>query len=201
MLYGALRALRALWKDGYLREEGWFRSFREREAIDGSGRPIPWMNYCTVQFLRERLKPGFRVFEFGSGNSTLFFASRCAEVVSFEPSPEWFRKMSPRVPPNVRLMLRETEAYYCCEEESGSFDVVVIDAMDRNRLIDPALKLCREGSGVIVWDDSERPEYAPAIARLLDSGWKRLRLSGIGPIQNCRKETSFFYRPGNCLEI
>lgn len=201
MFYGAGRALWALWKDGYLREEGWFRSFRVQESVDVAGRPIPWMNYCTVQFLRERLKPEFRVFEFGSGNSTLFFASRCAEVVSFESSSEWFRRMSKRIPPNVRLMLRETETFYCNEEENGSFDLVVIDAMDRNRLVVPAVKLCREGSGVIVWDDTERPEYAPAIAQLLDSGWKRLRFSGIGPIQNSRKETSFFYRPGNCLEI
>ena len=201
MLYHSLRALWALRKDGFLQEEGWFRSFRERQAVDRRGEPIPWMNYSAIEFFRERLKPEFRLFEFGSGNSTLFFASRCAEVVSFESSPEWHWRMTSRIPANVRLEFREGEEFYRCDSWNGGFDLVIVDGMDRNRLAEPAMKLCRGEKGVVVLDDSERSEFRPLVELFLKSGWKRLRFTGIGPIQNNRKETSFFYRPGNCLEI
>ena len=82
--HNVFRALWALWKDGYLRDHGWFRSFGERSPVDAAGRPVPWMGYCVIDFLEERLTRDFRIFEFGSGGSTLFWASRCAEVVSYE---------------------------------------------------------------------------------------------------------------------
>ena len=70
-----IRALWALFKDGYLREQGWFRSFVEGRAIDAHGEPVPWMNYAVIDFLKERLRPEMNLLEFGSGGSTLSLRS------------------------------------------------------------------------------------------------------------------------------
>lgn len=44
----------------------------------------PWMNFRVIAWLESYLKPDMRVFEYGSGGSTLFFAERVAHVVSVE---------------------------------------------------------------------------------------------------------------------
>lgn len=44
----------------------------------------PWMNFRVIEWLEFCLKPEMRVFEYGSGGSTLFFAERVAHVVSVE---------------------------------------------------------------------------------------------------------------------
>ena len=50
---------------------------------------LPWMTYRSIDFLRETVKSDFRVFEYGSGGSTMFFSQRCRQLVSVEHDPEW----------------------------------------------------------------------------------------------------------------
>lgn len=54
---------------------------------------LPWVNFAAIDFLRQYLRPEMRVFEFGSGGSTLFFAQLAREVVSVEHNPEWCQKV------------------------------------------------------------------------------------------------------------
>lgn len=51
---------------------------------------IPWMNFRAWRWLRSYLKPEMRVFEYGSGGSTLFLAKRVANVVSVEHDVAWY---------------------------------------------------------------------------------------------------------------
>ncbi len=44
----------------------------------------PWLVFDAIHFLENWLKPGMRVFEYGSGVSTFFFAQRVAEVTNEE---------------------------------------------------------------------------------------------------------------------
>lgn len=52
-------------------------------------RVLPWMTYDAVDFLKEICTPGMRIFEWGSGGSTLFFASRCRQVTTIEHDSAW----------------------------------------------------------------------------------------------------------------
>lgn len=54
---------------------------------------IPWLNFSAINFLESWLKKDMKVFEFGSGSSTLFFAKRTETVVSIEHDPTWYDKM------------------------------------------------------------------------------------------------------------
>ena len=53
------------------------------------GLALPWMTYDAIDFLSKICKPEMNVFEWGSGGSTLFFASRCRHVTSIEHDPTW----------------------------------------------------------------------------------------------------------------
>jgi len=48
---------------------------------------IPWINYPAVNFLSARIDASSRVFEYGCGGSTVFFARRAQSVASVEHDP------------------------------------------------------------------------------------------------------------------
>ena len=44
----------------------------------------PWLTYSAIIALEEVIKPDFKILEFGSGGSTVFFADNAKSVFSFE---------------------------------------------------------------------------------------------------------------------
>ena len=79
---------------GFLRTLGWLRSVAYRKIIDKDHNPLPWITYPCIDLLNEHLKPSFRVFEFGCGSSTSYFAARVGEVVCVEHDAQWIPKLS-----------------------------------------------------------------------------------------------------------
>jgi predicted O-methyltransferase YrrM len=57
-------------------------------SYEGGHQPFtdeyPLITLRALQFLRRELKPNAKVFEYGAGGSTFFFARRCRSVVSIE---------------------------------------------------------------------------------------------------------------------
>ncbi|HYJ38888.1 MAG TPA: hypothetical protein VEV87_09740 [Chitinophagaceae bacterium] len=53
----------------------------------------PWLTFPAIDFIKGVLNPGMRVFEFGSGGSTLFWAYRTKEVISVEHDEKWYLLM------------------------------------------------------------------------------------------------------------
>ena len=51
----------------------------------------PWLTFAAGDFLRRTLSAKARVFEWGMGGSSLFFARNCREVISVEDDAGWFR--------------------------------------------------------------------------------------------------------------
>lgn len=59
---------------------------------------IPWITFDAVDYLEEIITPGMKVFEWGSGGSTLFWLNRgAAQLVSIEHDAEWHAKLLPHV--------------------------------------------------------------------------------------------------------
>jgi hypothetical protein len=51
---------------------------------------MPWITFSAIDQLKKIVRPDMEVFEYGSGGSTLFWASRVKKVVSVEHDKEWF---------------------------------------------------------------------------------------------------------------
>ena len=79
-----LRAILSFNSKGYLVKIGWFNSFDSKSPVDDYHNPLPWVTYSFIDFIKERLKKQHTVFEFGSGNSTYFYAKYAGIVVSVE---------------------------------------------------------------------------------------------------------------------
>ena len=197
-------ALYSLYRRGYLYDTGWFQSHRQKASVDRNGEPIPWMTYPSLTFLEERLKREFVVFEYGSGNSTLWWANRCNHVISCEHDADWYAQVLTRIPENVELkhVSLELAGEYSrfIGQYRREFDIIVIDGRDRVQCIRNSFDALKE-DGVLILDNSDVEEYEPGLALMHDLGMKRIDFSGPGPITTAGWRTSIFYRDVNCLGI
>lgn len=199
-----LRALASLSHRGPLHDWGWFLSYKLKRSVDGKGGPIPWITYPALEFLAERVKPEMEVFEYGSGNSTMWWASRVKSVVSREHDRGWHDLMKDRVPANVELAHVDLEYGGAYSRQilqfRERFDIVVVDGRDRAACALNAPGALKPG-GVILWDNTNRERYADGLNQLAQAGFRRIRFVGMAPIENAASETSILYRDGNCLGI
>src|SRR4051812_15017961 len=66
---------------------------------------LPWLTLVARNYIEKYLKgkqrENLRVFEYGSGGSSLFFLKYAAEVVSVEHSGEWFKTLSTSIERNA----------------------------------------------------------------------------------------------------
>lgn len=186
-----------------LSEWGWFTSRRRHSPVGADGKPMPWFTYSFLDAFADRIPSDIRVFEYGSGMSTAWWAARVKEVVSVEHHEEWFNKIQSDLPENALLIHRtlDGEAYEASiAEMQGDFDLVVIDGRNRVACTRYALQKLSE-KGVVIFDNSERERYKPAMVMLEEAGFRRLRFTGFIPQDFMGSETSVFYRDGNCFGI
>ena len=191
-------------KRSYLRSSGYLLSARLKQPVRPDGSPIPWMNYAAISFLEGRLSRDMKIFEFGSGNSTKFFAARVARVVSVECDKEWFAKVRSGLPANVELVLcapYDRNRYLdVLLARSEQFDAVVVDAEDREACLNVAPEKLSE-RGVIILDDADRPAYQDAINAVLARGFRKLDFESLKPGGLRAYRTSVLYRPDNVLGL
>jgi len=199
-----LKSLLSFNKKGYLKDIGWFSAFDNQSPVDGLGQPIPWVTYSFIDFIRERVSKEHSVFEFGSGNSTLFYAKHAGKVVSVEHDKAWFDKIVSTKPDNAEMIFTElsTNGDYCRMPLTlnTKFDVIIVDGRDRVNCCKQAVGALSP-NGVVVLDDSERDFYAEALMFLKEKGFKQLAFTGISPGLFYNKATSVFYKADNCLGI
>jgi hypothetical protein len=199
-----LKVLLSLGFKGYLADKGWFDAHKTKSAIDENGNAIPWVTYSFIDFIKDRITKEHNIFEFGSGNSTIFYAKLAGSVYSVEHDKDWFERSSKINLPNVKMIqcdLVPGGAYCKSAAPTGKkFHVIIVDGRDRVNCCKQAVESLAE-NGVIVLDDSERAEYAEAHVFLKAKGFKYLPFSGMAPGVIISKYTSIFYKPDNCLDI
>jgi hypothetical protein len=190
--------------DSYLTEIGWFNAFESRFPVDEHNNPIPWVTYSFIDFIQQRLKKEHTVFEFGSGNSTFFYAKYAKKVVSVEHDKDWLKKIVESKPENSEMIFCELvrDGEYCRVPLTlkEKFDIIIVDGRDRVNCCKQAVDALSD-NGVVVLDDSERKDYIEGIDYLLKKGFKQIAFTGISPGLFYRKATSVFYKADNCLNI
>ena len=167
----------------------WLRSlFAIYDIEDMAALDLPWWTLAGVEeadrFLKSRSSA--RVFEYGSGASTLWLARRAASVVSIEHDSPWYDIVSKRLAGhgNATVRLIEADAKtvpgYVSEKdgwegrsfrqyasaidgEHGQFDLIVVDGRARPACLAHAVKKLAP-DGMILFDNSSRNRYRKAIA-------------------------------------
>ncbi len=191
-------------QNSYLYLTGWMQSLKERKPTDNNGNPIPWMNFSIVRLLEERLTHDLNLFEYGSGYSTYFYASKVRSVTSIEYDEKWFSVVKSQAPENVKLIFKEKDidGDYCrvIKSTEEQYDVVIVDGRDRVNCIMQSISAL-SSRGVILLDDSQRDSYQDGIDFIKENGFRALNLEGLKPTETQVERTTIFYREGNCLGI
>lgn len=204
------KKLRLLYKENsYLVQQGYIKSLEEGAPCDAEGNPLPWMNYAIIHFLKNRLNKQMTVFEYGSGFSTLFFADRVRSITSVEHNNIWVDIMKDRIAEqtnasvyHVDLKKDNGSEEYCSfiKAREEKFDLVIIDGVNRNCCVDPAVESLSEG-GVILFDDTESENYTDGLAALVEKGFKRLDFMAMKPITIEPSMSTILYKQNNCLGL
>lgn len=192
-----------LYRDGYeiamrmLKQYGWIRSKREGKCIDREGNPIPWITYPAIDFLSQLDYAERSVFEYGSGYSTLFWASRAKNVVAVETDLEWYKKIKAEVPANCDILHSSNDAEELSNQISnyGKFDVITIDSWAHTRPSCSIMALLHiKESGIIILDNSDLCLNSAYILR--SAGLIQADFTGFAPLNTHAQTTSVFFTRG-----
>ncbi len=169
----------------------WARSlFAIHDVDDMVKLDLPWWTMDAIEKVDAYLSqhPGARVFEYGSGASTVWLSKRAASVTSIENDRGWFDVISRKIHgiQNIELMLVEPDAkphpdarfasekagwrdktfhdfVHAIDRLEGRFDVIVIDGRARPACLEHATPRLAD-DGLIVFDNTGRAAYRRAIA-------------------------------------
>jgi predicted O-methyltransferase YrrM len=107
---------------GWLAHVRWLKAWSRslRKSASSVADESPWMTFGAIARLERHLRASresARVFEWGSGGSTIFFARRAAEVVAVENDGPWAEKV--RAALAERKLTHATVVFYAGEPEPG----------------------------------------------------------------------------------
>jgi precorrin-6B methylase 2 len=202
----------------YLRNRGWLNSILHNRALSQDGKPVPWLTYPFVDFIAPRLNKSHEIFEFGGGNSTLFWSNLVGSVDAIDHDKKWVEMISKQLPTNGKIVYVEVENIHYTElafqpigkvntynqwlkNNAKRYDIIIVDGVDRNNCILNAVNALKEG-GIIVIDNMELESHMQiATDNLTTHGFKRLDFWGMAPLLTSLSCTSIFYKTNNCLNI
>ncbi len=174
---------------------GQWRSVKERMAVNASGAPIPWYTYPAIEYLSSFDFKSCDVFEFGSGNLSLYWAGRARSVCSVEDNQEWFEVVSKTKRGNKIILHRADGVGYVksLPDQGKFFEIIVVDGNWRYECAVEAINCLKDG-GMIVLDNSDRKIEKECGKLLREQGFLQIDFSGFGPINNYTWSTSIFIK-------
>jgi hypothetical protein len=176
---------------------GFVKSFKSGLPVDKDGQAIPLYTYPAIEYLNSIDFSNKRIFEFGSGQSTLYWLRNSMFVASVEHNLEWFKKISSDLKgdANHQYFFSDKKNEYInsiLEFSDDYFDVVIIDGSFSRYLcakntIDKIKK-----DGLIVLDNSD---WYPESAKLIRDKTNFLQVDfyGFRPSKTNTAVTSLFF--------
>lgn len=162
---------------------------------------LPWYSFAAIDWIEKNIKPTHRVFEYGGGGSSLFYASRACSVTVAESHVDWAFVIRNSARDggysNVHVVhhqLNDDDAasfanhpFFDCIEEGAPWDVISVDCFCGfgtgglgGALRPHALSLAKRSlasNGFIILDDSWL--YAAELKAC--SGWTVRDFASLGP--------------------
>jgi hypothetical protein len=178
---------------------------------------VPWWTFPAIDAVDRWIASrngDVRVFEYGSGASTVWLARRVKHVVSVEHDVGFAKIAAPMLAlPNVELRVIEPvrggasarapsgrRGYEDCDFSAyvdsiaagaARYDVVIIDGRARAACLERAWD-CLDAGGLVVFDHSGRQRYQAALKKV-DGGLTRYR--GWAPALPYPSETTLIEKP------
>lgn len=183
----------------------------------------PWITYTAIEWAEQHIRPDMRIFEWGSGGSTVFWARRAASVVAVEHDEQWASRVSSALAaqnlanahchhvatPAMRagaadssFVHRAKHATLDCRDyvqfidrfDDASLDLIVVDGVCRPPCARRAIPKVRPG-GYLMLDNSDRHEYDDVRTWLKELPCTEF--PGITPYKTLRSRTTIWQFPAD----
>jgi len=171
---------------------GQLRSALSGVSVDRKGSALPWISYPAIDYLSQLDLSNKDVFEFGAGNSTLYWAERTKRVVSVERDGGWYKKLITKLPANVSLIhaTQDQEFVNTLGKQKQKFDIILVDNILRYECVVEAAQHLNIG-GMIILDNSEG--YVRSARYLREKGLMQVDMIGFAPAVYSLQATSLFF--------
>lgn len=170
-----------------------------KSPVDLNGTEIPWFTYPAYEFINQFNFSEKSVFEWGSGNSSIYFAKRCQLIISIEHDLLWFEKQSKKMLPNQQLFHFTDEKYYqSILDFNQQFDIIIVDGILREQCLEIVLNKLKNG-GMVILDNADR--YPEACKKYRDNGFIQIDFHGLGPVNEYAWTTSILFKTFNFLPL
>lgn len=193
LLYGFITLLRTVYalevKKGHLKTSiTW-------SAVDRNNNPVPWFTYPAIAYLDSLNLSDKDVFEYGSGNSTVYFAKKARSITSVESDESWFQEVKQKLAQQKR---ENAQLIFCCgkqdyvgqlEKSGRKYDIIVIDGLYREECSKIAQKYLKP-EGIIILDDDD--SYTEAAKILGRTNLLKIPFGGFCPIIHFETVTAFY---------
>ncbi|AMW30543.1 hypothetical protein [Arthrospira platensis] len=180
----------------YLDVSGWLNSLFQGKPVNAENQPIPWYTYPAIEFLEDKINSDSLVFEFGGGQSTLWWSNRVKQVISIESDEGWFNQIYQPMPENVQLNLESDEQKYAdfiLQYPDKYFDIIIVDGINRNLCLENSLRKIKE-NGLLIFDNIDDHRYDSSIKLLASEGYKKIDFWGLIPGYIYKNCTSLFFK-------
>ena len=180
---------------------GFFKSVKFNLPVNNHKEAIPWYTYSSIEYLNNLDLNNVNIFEYGSGNSSIYFLNKGALVTSVEDDLDWFKKIKNKMEGH-NLIFEENQKEYISKVSTKKFDIVVIDGSYRFECAEytiSEIKSNKISPQLIIFDNSDWYENS---INLIDKelGWERVDFYGLGPVNNYTWVTSMYFNPTNNLK-
>lgn len=174
------------------RQFGQYQTMQKWACLDAQGNAIPWYTYPAIEYIKQIDFSQKLVFEYGSGNSSAFWAKRCKNLVAVEDDEQWYNKVKTQLPANAdyRFAANQQEYTHAIHHYNHTFDVIIIDGSHRYECAVEALKKLAPG-GIIILDNADWKQKTAALLR--GANLIEVDMAGFGPINDYTWTTSFFF--------
>ena len=172
-------------------EYGHYFSSAQKMSIDKPGNPIPWYTYPAIEYLKQLDFSDKEVYEYGAGNSSLFWARRAKAITSIENDKNWHSFVKNKQGTNQEVLFINDEQEYVNSilRKKRNYDLIIIDGLARLGCAKMAVQ-CLEEGGLIILNNSD---WYPDTAEFLrESGLIQIDFTGMGPIHYYTWTTSLF---------
>jgi hypothetical protein len=180
---------------GFIKGYGYLNTILIRMPCDAKNQPMPWFTYSAVEYLDSIDLSQAVIFEWGSGNSSKYFASRCLSIESIESDKSWYDKQLQSISPNQSIVYLEEklEQYPLAilNSKYESYDLIIVDGKQRYKCMTQALPKVKP-SGLILLDNSDW--YPSMCSSIRDLGFIQIDFHGYGPINKYTWTTSIFIK-------
>ncbi|CAM8388951.1 hypothetical protein MCEET85_00874 [Candidatus Methylopumilus planktonicus] len=170
-------------------------SMKKWSCLDKNNNPIPWYTYPTIEYLENLDFSDKNIFEYGSGNSSLWWVQRCKKIISIESDKKWFKYIQKIKNSNLDYRFSNNKKNYIYQSDIAGSHVIIIDGLWRSECADfviTSINSNKINPNMLIFDNSDW--YPKTISKLN----KRLKhyvqvdFSGFGPINGYTWTTSVF---------